>query len=229
MGSMWGSAEVQLCRDDSGSEQALVTSALPQLRRFFTSRFGDTTIALEREVRVGANKADVVAMTPLVGFRTLPPLTAAESHLLACIRCQRGIDASTVAAITGLPRAKVVVAAARLARRGLLAATHLGKLNSTSWQRSAKVVAFEGKLSRWREALAQASTYLRYADEAYVILPLRSAAPAASSAHEFVGAGVGLLTFDGVHLRRVIRARRSHAHDWQREFVVSRLASKELR
>ena len=57
-----------------------------------------------------------------------------------------------------------------------------------------KVIAFEAKLTRWREALHQAYRNTCLAHRSYVVLPASVAARALSSKPEFQKLGVGLCT-----------------------------------
>jgi hypothetical protein len=97
-----------------------------------------------------------------------------------------------------------------------------------SWTRSASLVAFEAKLHKWRDALAQARWYRKYADTSYVVLPIAQAKAAMKASDEFLEAGVGLLVFDVTTIYCAIPAARSREHDWRREFVLSRVAQQPL-
>jgi len=55
-----------------------------------------------------------------------------------------------------------------------------------------KVVAFEAKLTRWRDALHQAYRNQCFANASYVLLPKRTALSAAAFTHEFRKRKVGL-------------------------------------
>lgn len=62
-----------------------------------------------------------------------------------------------------------------------------------------ELLAFEAKLSRWREALHQAFRNTFFAHRSYVILPARTAAIAARHAEDFARRRVGLCSVaDGV-------------------------------
>lgn len=54
--------------------------------------------------------------------------------------------------------------------------------------------AFEAKLSRWREALQQATRARSFADYAYVVIPHASRFAALRYRQEFVRRGVGIVT-----------------------------------
>jgi len=76
--------------------------------------------------------------------------------------------------------------------------------------RGGRVAAVELKLVDWREALRQAIAYQIVADEAWVAMPLVSAARAYREAWRFEAEGVGLLAVDDVgRVRLPILARDS--------------------
>jgi hypothetical protein len=56
-----------------------------------------------------------------------------------------------------------------------------------------RLIAFEGKLSRWRHALNQAYRNSAFADWSYVVLPIKIAEIALYSESEFSRRGVGLV------------------------------------
>lgn len=58
------------------------------------------------------------------------------------------------------------------------------------------VVAFEAKLTRWRDALQQAYKNRCYADASYIVVPKSTATQAMRFLHEFTRRGVGLCYID---------------------------------
>lgn len=56
-----------------------------------------------------------------------------------------------------------------------------------------ELIAFELKLERWREALAQAEAYRMFADRSYVVLDAGRVSPTAVMLDAFAAAGVGLV------------------------------------
>lgn len=56
-----------------------------------------------------------------------------------------------------------------------------------------RLIAFEGKLSRWRHALNQAYRNSAFVDWSYVVLPIKAAETALNSESEFSRRGVGLV------------------------------------
>jgi hypothetical protein len=88
-----------------------------------------------------------------------------------------------------------------------------------------EIIAIEAKLTRWKKALNQAVSYLRFADESYVVLPQSHARKAIEAREDFRAAGVGLWVVTESDIIEEVGATRSRNHDWQREFVYSRIAN----
>lgn len=177
-----------------------------------------------REVGVGRSIADVVAVRQVRPIESSPVLSAGESIVLSRLRS------------TGPATKEALVAACGLNGRTTeiidrLAAAHLVRLKRDGTVAPARgrpagvaLVAIEAKLVRWRDALAQATSYKRYADEAFVALPEAFGRVAIEHAAQFRLAGVGLLIVSRGRLRTVVAPARCRNHGWEREFVYSRLA-----
>ncbi len=180
---------------------------------------------IEREVVVGDSIADVVVLLGGAEPR-LPvtkPLSVGESVILSVLRRDGATTTDELTRRCGL-NGKTQRIVKRLDRLGLLKCSATGRVAvQRSWLNTTKIVAVEAKLLRWRDALAQATSYRRYADEAYVALPEAYAHPALEGAECFLAAGVGLLVVSEHGVRRVIPAGKARDHDWRREFVYSRL------
>ncbi len=58
------------------------------------------------------------------------------------------------------------------------------------------LLAFEAKLTDWRQAIQQAYRYRYYADSAFVLLPAKNASAALRNGRLFETFGIGLWTFD---------------------------------
>jgi hypothetical protein len=185
-------------------------------------------LSSEREVAAGRRIADVVLLLAdnAASERTIADeLSVGECVVLATLRRRGRLTRETLIEATGAAERALHATLQKLERRGLLTQTRTGKISLVrSWTRSASLVAFEAKLHKWRDALAQACWYRRYADASYVVLPIAHAKAAMSSADEFLAAGVGLLVFDMKTIYCAIPAARSREHDWRREFVLSRIA-----
>jgi hypothetical protein len=198
-----------------------VTSLLPEFLRLKQSR-----CTTHLEVGVGRSIADVVVL--ILPERFSAPkgvqLTVEESVAIFLLRATshksgHGVQPDSLPSVPervwiGLAAKGVV----RFKRSGAVVLT-LG------WLRSAKMVAIEAKLTRWRDALRQAREYRKYADRVFVALPESEARKARMALEAFTAAGVGLLGVDE-RLRPAIRAPRSCDHDWRRAFVLSRLVHK---
>jgi hypothetical protein len=183
--------------------------------------------SIGREVVVGGSIADVVVLlggvAPAVAVRK--PLSVGESVVLSVLRRDGATTSDELTRRCGL-NGKTKRVLGRLDRLGLVKSTATGRVAAKrSWLNTTKIVAVEAKLLRWRDALAQATTYRRYADESYVALPEAYAQPALEGAEFFRAAGVGLVVVSEHGARCVISAAKARDHDWRREFVYSRLTS----
>src|SRR5438477_13134735 len=77
---------------------------------------------------------------------------------------------------------------------------HRGKADVICRNIDGKLVAFEAKLTRWRDALHQAYRNRCFANSSYVVLPKRTAEIAAPFEGEFRKRNVGLCYVDGTEL-----------------------------
>jgi hypothetical protein len=68
-----------------------------------------------------------------------------------------------------------------------------GRVDVVAVDSTDRLLAFEGKLSRWRHALNQAYRNSAFADWSYVVLPIKTAETALYSEYEFSRRGVGLV------------------------------------
>lgn len=68
-----------------------------------------------------------------------------------------------------------------------------GRVDVVAVDSTDRLLAFEGKLSRWRHALNQAYRNSAFADWSYVVLPIKTAETAIYSEYEFSRRGVGLV------------------------------------
>lgn len=205
------------------SEATLVEELCAQLPVLLGGRAQPRGI--EREVVVGDSIADVVVLLGGVEPRVpvTKPLSIGESVILSVLRRDGATTADELMRRCGL-NGKTKRLLSRLDRLGLVKCSTTGRVTADrSWLNTTKIVAVEAKLLRWRDALAQATSYRRYADESYVALPEAYAQPALEGAEFFLAAGVGLLVVSEHGARRVIPAGKARTHDWRREFVYSRL------
>lgn len=183
-----------------------------------------------REVGVGNSIADMVALVGVKGTGCRSALTVAESIVLAHLRNTGPTRIDILERRCGLPRSTLRGAALiRLKAWGLLDSQKGGRIIARQFIPStASIVAIEAKLRRWRDALAQALEYRKYADESYVLLPERAGSLASAHVQEFHDAGIGLWVASDTELTEVLPAARQSSHCWRREFVFSRLVAASL-
>jgi len=215
-------------RSDSsnGTEAQLVVRLLNATSAWL--RVPESRLSIQSEVTVGSSIADVVV---LVHGRVRPaveqPLTIQEAVVVSSLRQN------------GATRIDVLEERCGLERMGLRHGDSLARLSS--WkivQRSSggrialkrtlagqcRLIAIEAKLLRWRRALEQAVAYRRYADTAYVALPEAIVGRNSIDRQTFLRSGVGLLSVSENAVSETISPSRSTAHDWRREYVLSRMA-----
>jgi len=102
-----------------------------------------------------------------------------------------------------------------------------GKTDFVAVDDAGDVMAFELKLSRWRDALHQAYRNSSFAHYSYVVMPLAGAKKAARQPKEFVRRGVGLIAVDDGMMKLCIDARREEPlRPWLTSNVVSFISSK---
>jgi hypothetical protein len=124
------------------------------------------------EVQVGAVIPDLVIVDPVVDEWSPVSLTGFDTWIVADLLRARTRRVTTLSRRLYARPEKTMRAVERLERVGLL---DRGSSSAFSlcdcFPRDAEVVAVEAKLYRWREAVDQATSYLRFANRSYVALP----------------------------------------------------------
>ena len=206
-------------------ESVLVEHSLDPVSRHFWDEGRE--LRIKREVGVGRNIADVVALLSS-GEATAPvePLSIVESAVLAVLRQRGPTRIDILESRCGVDRGELRDGRLdRLSGWGSLEFGRGGRVSvSDGWLQDCLIIAIEAKLTKWKDALRQAIEYRRYADESYVLLPEIHARPALKSQNEFEAEGIGLLILRGSSVDCIFPAARSVGHSWRREFVYSRLA-----
>lgn len=124
------------------------------------------------EVQVGTVIPDLVIVDPVVDDWSLVSLTGFESWVLADLLRARARQITTLSRRLYARPEKTMRVVKRLERLGLIGRDSSSALSlCESFPRDAEVVAVEAKLYRWREAVDQATAYLRFANRSYVALP----------------------------------------------------------
>jgi hypothetical protein len=206
------------------TERRLVHRATPLV--FGALRLPQEECRFVYELTVGASIADLVILrAKRVHLWPEAPLSIAESSVYSALRRLGTAHVDTIAkSIYMRVEAVRKILLGRLASWLLVRGKKDGSFRATtSWVDSSDVVAIEAKLTRWREALAQATTYRRYADRVFVLLPMESAKIAVEHKDIFLEHGVGLLSYDSSGVYRMFSCPRAREHTWHREFALSRI------
>lgn len=213
-----------MARQRAITERGMVRRATPFVLSSLSLCPSECRVA--HEFPIGQSIADMVILRP-VNEQVWPeaPLTVAESVVLSTLRQLGAARADTIGRQVFMPAEEVrALLDGRLAEWQLVRSRARGMIEArAAWVREAEVVAIEAKLTRWRDALKQATFYRRYADRAFVLLPRASAETAFHHADMFLSAGVGLLAYDVQGVSSLIRGRKAKLHSWHREYALSRV------
>lgn len=87
---------------------------------------------------------------------------------------------------------------------------------------SAEVIAIEAKLIRWKEALAQAEAYSDFADRCIVAMDPGGVPRRKESKELFAHSGVGLISFDGLEKKTIVRSKLRRTSSPEREYILAR-------
>lgn len=212
--------------DRHRSEATLVGRVVKSLPQLLARHGGAWRVSTE--VPAGRSVADIVCVVRASHepARRGNPLTVLESVLAAVLRQDGPASEDVLGRRCGFRNGELRPSLLRrLESRGLvLRDERSGMLSAGApWADVTVLLAIEAKLLRWREALAQAREYRKYADFAFVALPPRTAKLARANSAQFRTARVGLLTVVDGKLLVCIAPARSRIHDWRREFVLSRM------
>ncbi len=137
------------------------------------------------------------------------PVTNVEAHILALIDQCGKLSEDEVRAHLHLSDSGAFRAFTSLKRSGMIRLEPTGKLilAEHSWLSSVQIIAFEVKLHRWTDALAQAESYLVFADKSYAVLDRMQVRPTARMVRRFQESSVGLILQQGDQFEEVCEAR----------------------
>ena len=152
-------------------------------------------------------------------------ITFLEASVLALVERQPGLAEDEV-----LKQLHITPGAARrafdgLERAGAIQRETSGELRLRRGAATSHLIvtAVEVKLKRWREALAQAVTYRRFADRTFVVLDGSQVKPSAEVRGAFTAASVGLLLQFRTTLELVVKSARVRAYSPDRYGAVQKL------
>lgn len=206
------------------SERTMVRRATPMV--FGALHLCQDACRFIHELTVGHSTADLVILrAKRTSLWPGAPLSITECSILSCLRRHGEAHVDTIAKEVYMrPTSVQSLLLGRLSAWGLARSTDERLFRpSTTWVDRSELIAVEAKLTRWREALAQAAVYRRYADRAYVLLPAERAEMAVEHRFSFIERGVGLLSYDSTGVRRIFSSPKVTEHTWHREFAISRV------
>jgi DNA-binding transcriptional ArsR family regulator len=153
--------------------------------------------------------------------------TFIEARILALIEQRDELMASEISQILHLSAPAAARAFKRIEQSGLLVLTREGKMSVDAgrFTRALLVTAIELKLRRWREALDQAVSYLKFADRAYVVLDGDQIARDDGMVAAFRASRVGLFMLRAGELTEVVGAEAQACVSPQRVQAVQKLCS----
>lgn len=143
---------------------------------------GDWTVRILREPTMGLVIPDLLlgAWRPDRAPRAYPATTWIDAHVRSLIEREGVVTPEAVRERLHLSPNAAAASEARLLRHGLIARSHAvtaDAADASAWTLAPgaqttelEIVAVEAKLSRWQDAVAQAASYLTFADRAYVVV-----------------------------------------------------------
>ena len=151
--------------------------------------------------------------------------TFVEARIIALLDEHDELFEAEIADMLHLSEPAEARAFKRIERSGITIQTAGGKisLDAGAFTRALVVTAVELKLSRWREALAQGMSYLKFADRAYVVLDAERADPDEAMIAAFRGSRVGLFMLGAGQLTEVVPAIEQRCVGVQRILAVQKL------
>jgi DNA-binding Lrp family transcriptional regulator len=151
--------------------------------------------------------------------------TFVEARILAILEQHDELREAEISRMLHLSEPAAARAFKRIERSELVVRTRDGRisLDAGGFTRGLIVTAIELKLSRWREALEQATGYLKFADRAYVVLDADRSGGDEEMTEAFRASRVGLFMLGGGDLTPVVTAEERHCVSVQRVQAVQKL------
>jgi hypothetical protein len=163
-----------------------------------------------RETAIGSVIPDLMIGVWSGDLPRYAKLNGVSRHILAWLSTEKAVrDAEQLRDALFLSKHAADSAVSTLKRIGAIDKRDSGEIELRSEfdiSHSVRLIAIEIKLKRWRQALAQAVEYRKFADEAYVVLDGAKLQVGAEMTQTFLAHGVGLLLQRGEELRKEIPA-----------------------
>jgi hypothetical protein len=213
--------------DKSSYRPGLEVDLVDQFYNFLANSytFKNRKFCLKREVGVGRNIADLVAI--LFPNRTshsgTAQLTAQESVLASLIKENGAVSPIELEKkFSNSASTNFSKMLEKLLRYDVVKLVNQKLTYQTDWP-PLEIIAYEAKLKNWRTALKQAITYQRFADRSYVVMPEGLSAPTLNNIDLFKQYNVGLILVSDTGITTICRPKSLTPIDWRREFVASRI------
>jgi hypothetical protein len=180
-------------------------------------------VRMRREFAVGAVVPDLTCVGLSSGPSSdllLRKWTYWDAHFLWLVRQHRRLNVEAIAEHTHSRIEKVAEVATRLLRGGALTRSRTGLYSLAASYSSlrSEVIAVESKLRSWREGLAQAGCYNRFANRVYIAIDF-SNLPPRSALTAFRDSGIGLVGVSVDHAYEIVAARKNRLSTPEREYV----------
>lgn len=169
------------------------------------------------EIQVGLVIPDLVFVSGAIAPTWDLELSGFESWIVADLLRARARRPETLAARLFSRPERTTLALKTLERKGLVSRTGATvALRYESFPRASEVVAVEAKLTRWREAVDQATVYRRFANRSYVALPWETIRAAKGLRSACRGRGLGLVAVspDRVDVVRTAPVHHPRTPEW---------------
>lgn len=165
-----------------------------------SDRRANTTYQILTEQQIGACIPDLLVVRSKPDKdRTPLRLSYFDCALIAAALKAGSVTVADLAAATYSAQEQIDKRIVRLVRLGVMSEGAGGlKVRAQSLATNAHVVAVEAKLTRWRDAVAQARHYLRFANEAYIAMPARVISSNATALSACAESGIGVIAVDEV-------------------------------
>ena len=184
---------------------------------------------VRREVPLG----DIIPDVVYVSFSSRPSKslwprrwTHRHAHILWLLRRRKRLKAATIARWCYDTEARITPLLDDLESSGAIERVPTGTFQLTNEMRTvnAAIVAVETKLTRWKDALAQASSYLRFADESVVAMTKETTPRDDKRLSYFHSSGVGLCAVGPGEIEWLIEPQRSDDAGAEKEYLIGSAA-----
>lgn len=203
-------------------EEHLVNDFISIIPKYFSCKY---EIKIKKELSVGNSIADIVILLKTEKYIEFDHiiLNTTESVIVAYLRKKGNsridiLEKNCRVKNNEFRKGKLK----RLFESGIIIKGKGGQIAlSPEWNKNIRLIAIEAKISDWKKALLQATSYKKYADEVFVLLPNVKIKNIKEDI--FIKNGVGLISLSKNKINTIVDAEQNRDHDWRREFALSRV------